>query len=118
MRKKEKRLVVLKDPQLRRVRTELRNLLYQAFEDHSLRIFQEMDLIHSDSTLDYEVRRKRVEILYQESEKLRSAYHHSVGGCKVCGRRDLDLVYNPILNKWYCEECYEFNRKGNEELYP
>ncbi len=118
MKRKEKRLIALKDPKLRKIRTELRNLLRQAYEDHYNRFFEKRKTIRNDKTISEEEKKIRLQQLYQESEKLKFAYTHSVIGCRLCGRRDLDLIYNPILNKWYCESCYEFNRKGHEELYP
>lgn len=118
MRSEKRRLIALKDPQLRKIRTELRNLLRQAFEDHYNQFFEEMKVIHFDKTLSDEEKASREQALYRESEALKFAYTHSVIGCRLCGKRDLDLIYNPVLNRWYCEGCYEFNRKCSENLYP
>lgn len=118
MRKKEKRLIALKDPRLRKIRTELRNLLRQAFEDHSSRLHKQIERIRADSSLKYEDRKGKILQIYQEKQELKRAFLHSVAGCGLCGKTELDLIYNPILNKWFCEGCYEFNREGHEELYP
>ena len=118
MRTKEKRLITLKNPQLRKVRTELRNLLRQAVEDHSSRLHEQINKIRYDKSLEYEVKKKKIQQIYQKSEELKRAFLHSVVGCRLCGKTELDLIFNPVLNTWYCEGCYEFNRKGHENIYP
>lgn len=118
MRKKEKRLIALKDPRLRKIRTQLRNLLRQAFEDHSSRLDELIEKIRYDESLEYEVKKRRIQQIYQEGEELKRAFLHSVVGCRLCGKTELDLIYNPVLNTWFCEGCYEFNREGQEDLYP
>jgi len=118
MKRQKKRVTSLKSPHLRRIRTNLRNLLRQVFEDQDNRKFEQIRSVSSNSALSYEERKKRIQKLYQESETLRRAYHHSVLGCRVCGRRDLDLIFNPILNKWYCKGCYDFNQECLKDLYP
>ncbi|MFX1312026.1 MAG: hypothetical protein ACFFHD_05390 [Promethearchaeota archaeon] len=99
MRNKEKRLVVLKDLQLCKAMPELRNSFYQAFEDHSLRFFQKMDLICFDGTLDNEGRKERVDIFYQKNEKSEPSHQYSVLSYRVCGKRDFNSIINPTLNK-------------------
>ena len=118
MRKKEKRLIILKDPRLRKIRTELRNLLFYAFEVHHSRYFEEMKLIDQDTSLSFAEKKKKTQKTYQESEKLMQSFGRSVVHCSLCGRRDLDLIYNPVLNAWYCEACYTFNQKCQNELHP
>lgn len=118
MKRKVKRIIMLKDPQLRRIRTELRNLLFKAFEIHHSRYFDEMDSIRCNKSLSFEEREKINHEIYQESEKLRGSFKRSVIHCRLCGSRDLDLVYNPVLNAWYCEACYAFNQKCQHELDP
>ena len=118
MRKKEKRLITLKDPRLRKIRTELRNLLCKAFELHSLRFFEEMESVRRDESLDYAEKKEKNLKIHFESEKLKHHFSRSVVHCKLCGRRDLDLIYNPVLNAWYCESCYTFNQRCQHKLHP
>lgn len=115
---KKKRLISLKNPQLSRIRTEMRNLLRSAFEDHYLRLFDQINSIRLDESLEHEVKKEKIQEIFLKSEELKRAFLHSVAGCRLCGRTDLDLIYNPVLNTWYCKGCYEFNREGHQDLYP
>ena len=118
MKTKKKRLIILKDPQLRKIRTELRNLLFKAFERHHSRYYEEMASIDQDGSLSFEERKKLTLEIYLESEKLMGSFCRSVVLCSLCGRKDLDLIYNPVLNAWYCEACYTFNQKCQHKLHP
>jgi len=118
MKVKKKRFFVLKNPQLRKIRTELRKLLKQAFSERYLGYFEQMDVIQNDSRLNYDEKESKCNEIYQESQKLNLAYLHSIIGCRVCGKADVDLIYNPVLNTWYCERCYNFNQKCQDGLYP
>jgi hypothetical protein len=118
MKRKVKRIVMLKDPQLRSIRTELRNLLFKAFEIHYSRYFDEMDSIRCKESLSLEEKENVNHEIYLKSEILRGSFNRSVIHCRLCGRRDLDLIYNPVLNAWYCEPCYAFNQKCQHELQP
>ena len=118
MRKKEKRLITLKDPRLRKIRTELRNLLCKAFELHYSRYIKEMDTVRHDESLNYAEKKEKNLRIYFESEKLKLHFSRSVVHCSLCVRRDLDLVYNPVLNTWYCEPCYTFNQQCQHKLHP
>lgn len=48
----------------------------------------------------------------RQIEELDRARRSSPIGCRVCGRQDLDLVFNPCSNQWYCEGCYTFNQEA------
>ena len=77
-----------------------------------------MKLINQDTSLSFAEKEKKTQKTYQESEKLRQSFNRSIIHCRVCGRRDLDLIYNLVLNAWYCEACYTFNQKCQNELHP
>ena len=118
MKIKKKRLIVLKNPRLRKIRTELRNLLKQAFDEHYSRYFEQMGIIRDDSSLSYDEKERRCNEICQESQKLKISYLHSITGCRVCDKADVDLVYNPVLNTWFCERFYYFNQKCQDGLLP
>ena len=116
--KVKKRFIVLKNPRLRKIRTELRNLLKQAFIERYLGYFEQMGTIRNDLSLNYEEKKRKCTEIEWESEKLRHAYLHSITGCRVCGKSDVNLMYNPVLNTWFCERCYNFNQKCQDGLLP
>lgn len=35
--------------------------------------------------------------------------------CPVCFKSDKDMTYNPVRKTWYCTECYEVLKEGNQE---
>jgi hypothetical protein len=60
--------------------------------------------------------------LTSQENELRYAYNSSIIKCPVCMSIDKDMTYNPVLEKWFCIEFYEENKKfeleqGNPELY-
>ncbi|KKM07094.1 hypothetical protein LCGC14_1737380 [marine sediment metagenome] len=73
---------------------------------------------------------EKINAIYVTEKKIRDldrAYLHGPHGCRLCGRRDLDLTYNPGNTTWYCESCHKFNQdyykkhpeEGDwRELYP
>ncbi|MHA1798450.1 MAG: hypothetical protein ACTSVY_08365 [Candidatus Helarchaeota archaeon] len=42
---------------------------------------------------------------------------HSICACRWCGDSEADLIYNPIMKAWYCEECYCKKQKKHLELF-
>jgi len=118
MKVKKKRIVILKNPRLRKIRTELRNLLCEAFSQKYSGYFDQIDIIRSNQNLSIADKERMCKKYYRESQKLKSAFLRSSTGCRVCGKRDVDLVYNPVLNTWFCEDCYAFNQKCQDELLP
>ena len=101
MSMKKKRTIRLKDPRLRKARTELRTLLRLVWEKQTSEL-HEIFMNTDDEKTMYEIEKK--------IKALDHSYLHGPHGCRLCGRRDLDLTYNPRDSTWYCESCYEFNQ--------
>ena len=118
MKTKRKRLIALKNPRLRKIRTELRNLLKQVYNERILGYYEQLDAIRDDSSLSYDEKERKCNEIYQEIQKLDLIYIRSPIRCRLCGKTDLDLVYNPILITWHCERCYNFNQKCQDGLLP
>ncbi len=107
---KKKRTIKLKDPRLRKARTELRTLLRLVWEKKTLELHDQIDAIYDDKSLDYEARKPKIRQIKEKIKALDFAYKRAPHGCCVCGRREPDLTYNPCDSTWYCEDCYEFNQ--------
>ena len=105
----KRRTISLRDPRLRKARTELRTLLRLVWQEQKSEL-HEIFMNTNDEKIMNEIEEK--------IKVLDHAYLHGPHGCRLCGRQDLDLTYNPVFDTWYCESCYEFNRKGHENLYP
>jgi hypothetical protein len=115
---KKKRVITLKDPKLRKIRKNLRELLLKAFSRKLNEILDKKKEIMRDPDLNYyEKQEKQIE-LQSIIQDLKLAKRSAPLSCSTCKRIDIDLVYNPVYNCWYCEECYEFNAQGEPENYP
>ena len=112
LKKKEKRIIRVKNPQLRMFRTAMRELLKaaQISERRELR-----DKSNSVDIDDFNLRMKEEDKIERQIEELDRARHSAPIGCRVCGRQDLDLVFNPCSGKWFCEGCYKFNQEYYKE---
>jgi len=124
---KKKRYIRLKDPRLRRARTELRTLLSLVWDKQVSDLYDQIEVIINDDSLDLETKIYRKDRVRKKIADLNSIYDRSPIGCRVCRNRDRDLTYVPALDTWYCEPCYEFNQDYYkrhpketdwEEIYP
>lgn len=107
-KKEEKRIIKVKDPQLRKFRTAMRELL-KAAQVSERRRLRKLSHSISDSDLNsWLAEKKKIERLIEELDRNRRA---APIGCRVCGRQDLDLVFNPFGSEWFCEGCYTFNQE-------
>ena len=105
---KRKRIIKLKDPQLRNFRTAMRKLLKAAQESEIRRL---RDKSNSVDIKDFNLRIKEEDRIERQIEELIRARRRSPIGCRVCGRQDFDLIYNPYGSEWLCEGCYTFNQE-------
>jgi hypothetical protein len=122
-----KRIIRLRDLQLKRVRTELRRLFRLAKEKEVMDLYNQIESISHDVLLDLDTKDRKKNQVREKIKALNFTYSHSPLACCVCGRSDLDLIHNPKNHFWYCEKCYYFNQKyykehpgeaNWEELYP
>jgi len=115
---KKKRVIKLKDPKLRKIRKSLRELLLQVSSQKVNEILDKKKEIRRNPDLNYyEKKEKQIE-LQSVIQDLNLARRSAPLSCSTCSRIDIDLVYNPVYNCWYCEECYEFNAQGEPGNYP
>lgn len=107
---KKKRTIRLKDPQLRKARTELRTLLRLVWQNQRGELYDQIEAIRHNDSLDLNIKIQKKDQIREKIRVLDHVYLHGPHGCRLCGRRDLDLTYNPRDSTWYCESCYEFNQ--------
>jgi len=84
----KKKIRVLRDPKLRKIRYELRTLLHLACRDKMV-----------------ELRSDYKKVL--ERNKLERHYRRCPISCWVCGNRMKDLVRDPETGFWFCVDCFE-----------
>ena len=83
---KKKKTVKIQDPQLRRIRNNLRSIL-----------------------ISFAVAKKNeISSNYQrDKSKIRKILNRSICLCPSCSRSKENMTYNPGLKEWYCIECYK-----------
>jgi len=112
---KTKRLIYVKDPQLRKFRTALREILKIAQVSECRRL---RDLSNTLEVDDFEVWLDKKKKIEEQIDELVRARNRAPIGCRVCGHQDLDLIFNPCSSQWYCEGCYTFNQVSYKENPP
>jgi len=106
---KKKRIIKVKNPQLRRFRTAMRELLKAAQVSERRRLRDKSASIKINDFDLWMIEKKKIE---RQIEELDRAEFRAPIGCRVCGRQDLDLVFNPCNTQWFCEGCYTFNQEA------
>jgi len=109
---KKKRCIAIKDPKLRRIRDNLREILIKTFQIKDIKLTSEIDAILRDSE-----GKPRMDITPSESAKLKrfkdmkskinELTDKSICYCNGCKQINKDMTYNPTLESWYCVECSE-----------
>ncbi|HEC41084.1 hypothetical protein LCGC14_1603180 [marine sediment metagenome] len=109
---RDRRTIIIKSPQLRKIRNGLRDILLTAVRLEWKKIFDEMNKIsrYSDGTkksvknmsLTEEAHFRR---LQNKQSKLRNIADRSICKCITCGKGDRDMTYNKAYDSWYCTEC-------------
>ena len=78
--------IFIKDPQLRKMRKNLRDLIIAAARQ------KKRSIMESD---------------WKQYQELNRALNKSICRCPVCGSSDIDMTYSPRFKKWYCFICYD-----------
>ena len=116
MKTKSKRVIRVQNPQLRRFRAAMREVLKAAQTSEVRRL---RDLSNSLKTGDFKFWFNEKKRLEAQIDELIRARRRAPIGCRVCGRQDLDLIFNPCSSQWYCEGCYNFNQESyKKNPYP
>ena len=110
---KDKRVIKIKDPRLRKIRNEFRLLWLAATSSEWNQISDKMEKIGSDdkgkALSVNEMKEKgvlgRFRFLQNERSELDEKVKLSICQCATCGRADLDMYYNKAYNAWWCVEC-------------
>ena len=120
---KDKRIISVKDPKLRKIRDGLRMLLVQASSAEWNKIYDEMEGLRFDkdenriSVDDWTPSQlKRFRELQRLKNENRKMGEKSICMCFNCGKSDQDMYYNYPYRAWFCVECVEFLRKGYAKM--
>lgn len=96
----------LKNPELRKIRYELRTLLFLEYEKRKKDFYENLGLIRKDLSLSYKERKDKLIRLRKERESLNFAFHRGPISCWYCGDRMVDLVRDPESLFWFCNEHF------------
>jgi len=125
MKSKKPRLIILKDPKLRKIRENLRIILKLAYLDESKRLDRLEDLYIEKNTLTPSQQKRDIQ-LGRMNNNLMTAYDNSILKCSLgaaCSSYeeavengtidpverpiDLDMGWLPQYGSWYCKKDYE-----------
>ena len=109
---KKKRSIVIKDPKLRRIRNNLRDILIGKVQSRRINLISDIDAISRDS--EGHLRRDltssgsaELRKLKDMKSKINELTDKSICYCNGCKQINKDMTYNPTLESWYCVECSE-----------
>ena len=116
---KDKRVIKIKDPRLRKIRNEFRKL-WSAAESAEWKHFRaEMEKLCFDEEgnfLDVDQMKERGVLkiyhsLQRKQQDLTMDFGISICKCPTCGRIDVDMYYNKTYDSWFCLECVKLYRR-------
>ena len=120
---KDKRIVRVKNPKLRKIRNEMRELLLQARDADLNKITHEMELMEFDKddnriTIDELApsQLERFRRLQQMKYENREIGRKSICLCYNCGKSDQDMYYNHPYRAWFCVGCVDFLKTAHTKV--
>jgi len=109
---RDKRIVIIKDLGLRKIRNELRMVLIQASNTEWDKIFNKMEEFRYDKdenrislddwTPSQLKQFRELQYLKNGNEEI---CRKSICMCYTCGKPDQDMYYNHPYRAWFCVEC-------------
>ena len=124
---RKKKTIVIRDPRLRKLRKELRNVIrlsvnkeFDRLIEESDEIYYEVDELGNRRSLAFvpEVELQARAII-ERKNAIYSAYSHPILQCPLCKAIDKDMAYNPEHKRWYCVDCYagvEWHQNRRDQL--
>lgn len=88
---KKKRTISIKDPNLRKIRNNLRLVLIKAVQDEESKLYKRRFTSKSGG----------------REQELNNLLQNSISKCRRCVSTDKDMTYNPVDGAWYCVDCYD-----------
>ncbi len=109
---KRKKTIVIKNPQLRRFRNNLRLVLLKAVSDKWYPITEEIRGLtyKEDGTPRDFIDMDEIHFLNEKRNELDSLSSDSICKCATCNVADKDMTFNPYFKAWFCVDCYKINR--------
>jgi len=120
---KDKRIIIIQDPKLRKIRDEFRMLWFAARNSLWEKLNNEMEDLRFDENNHRILISERspenlkyYRLLQEIQSDLRENFKRSICICYSCGRAHLDMYYNKPYDSWFCLECVGKIRAGHAIL--
>lgn len=107
----KKKTIRLKDPKLRKIRTELRTLLVREAYKRIANLTDKQGILRERRPLGDENFLELDNQLENQKNQLRKLIKASICSCVTCSDMKEDHVFSPKTREWYCEKCYERLKK-------
>ncbi len=104
----KKKIRSLKNPQLRKIRYELRTLFFLVYKRRYRDLNVELGKIRVNNSLSFDGRTERLKKLIKERENLDISFRQYPINCSLCGNRMEDLIQDPCSLFWFCIDCYDW----------
>lgn len=101
---KHKKVVEIRDPQLRKIRNNLRLLWISAVNGIKGCYLDEQRNLLRNRMNSFEM--DQYAKLQRNIEILKRIVNRSICRCPVCQKADQDMVFNPIRKVWFCVNCF------------
>lgn len=132
MRSQKWKVITLKNPKLRLIRTNLRVILRKSIERELKRLSHLRDLYRKkglDGKLVPSQERRENELINQSNDLLKTLTHSVLhcGGDATCisfeknklsadiATLGEDMVWNPLFKRWNCINCYNYKYKSKDQ---
>jgi len=107
---KKKRTISINDAKLRKVRDNLRLVLFKAVSVEWRMYFDERHKLSTDLNGNIrnlsESKKPRAVELTKRMNEIDMLMEKSIIQCPACKMIDKDMTFNPELKQWYCTQCY------------
>ncbi len=109
---KKKRSIVIKHPELLRIRNNRRKIIIKKLQDTDIELTSEIDAIirNPEGNLNMDLATSEsaeLQKLKNKKSQIKELTSKSICCCTACRQIDKDMAYNSTLGEWYCVECTE-----------
>ena len=120
---KKKKIIAYRDERIKKVAFNLRQLVRKATMERD----SELGDLHRKAWK--QKNRNKSKSIQQQIYNLLEELDKSICMCPRCRKSDRDMIFNPLLEEWWCAQCYQdmrnsyyedkplFSEEGEEEYY-
>ncbi len=119
---RKRKTIIIRDPKLRRIRNNLREVLIHEIVKREEKIFaRKKKILYDEIGRFHDLNDKEnneVQRLNLEFRDYVFLLRDSICFCQGCRAADKDMSYNPTLKKWYCIDCCKEFQEEYKERRP